>query len=89
MWGVKEEEAAVAPPVVRIAMRTAEEEQAEAQAKAEAERQSAENKKILRPTKPEKSIVQKRAASKAKAANDESKPVRRTVRRAKAAAAAE
>lgn len=87
MWGVKEEEAAVAPPVVRISMRTAEEEQAEAQAKAEAEaeRQSAENKKILRPTKPEKSIVQKRAASKAKAANDESKPVRR----AKAAAAAE
>lgn len=87
MWGVKEEEAAVAPPVVRISMRTAEEEQAEAQAGAE--RQSAENKKILRPTKPEKSIVQKRAASKAKAANDESKPVRRTVRRAKAAAAAE
>ena len=36
MWGVKEEEAAVAPPVVRISMRTAEDEQAEAAAKAEA-----------------------------------------------------
>ena len=35
MWGVKEEEAAVAPPVVRISMRTAEDEQAEAAAKAE------------------------------------------------------
>ena len=33
MWGVKEEEAAVAPPVVRISMRTAEDEQAEAAAK--------------------------------------------------------
>ena len=55
MWGVKEEEAAVAPPVVRISMRTAEDEQAEAAAKAEAERLAAENKKILRPTRPEKS----------------------------------
>ena len=41
LWGVKEEEAAVAPPVVRISMRTAEDEAAEAAAKAEAERPSA------------------------------------------------
>ena len=98
MWGVKEEEAAVAPPVVRISMRTAEDEQAEAAAKAEAERLAAENKKILRPTRPEKSLVQKRAAAAAaskpkstkasKAAAEEksaAKPaVRRTTRRTKA-----
>ena len=96
MWGVKEEEAAVAPPVVRISMRTAEDEQAEAAAKAEAERLAAENKKILRPTRP----VQKRAAAaagkpkstKAKAVSDEksaAKPAaaRRTTRRTKASEA--
>lgn len=96
MWGVKEEEAAVAPPVVRISMRTAEDEQAEA----EAERLAAENKKILRPTRPEKSLVQKRAAAaagkpksaKAKAVSDEksaAKPAaaRRTTRRTKASEA--
>ncbi len=71
MWGVKEEEAAVAPPVVRISMRTAEDEAAEAAAKAEAERQAAENKKILRPTKPEKSLVQKRQAAAVAAAKAE------------------
>lgn len=102
MWGVKEEEAAVAPPVVRISMRTAEDEQAEAEAaaKAEAERLAAENKKILRPTRPEKSLVQKRAAAaagkpkstKAKAVSDEksaAKPAaaRRTTRRTKASEA--
>lgn len=97
MWGVKEEEAAVAPPVVRISMRTAEDEQAEAAAKAEAERLAAENKKILRPTRPEKSLVQKRAAgkpksTKAKAVSDEksaAKPAgaRRTTRRTKASEA--
>ena len=113
MWGVKEEEAAVAPPVVRISMRTAEDEQAEAAAKAEAERLAAEaaakaeaerlaaeNKKILRPTRPEKSLVQKRAAAaagkpkstKAKAVSDEksaAKPAaaRRTTRRTKASEA--
>ena len=89
MWGVKEEEAAVAPPVVRISMR-----------KAEAERLAAENKKILRPTRPEKSLVQKRAAAaagkpkstKAKAVSDEksaAKPAvaRRTTRRTKASEA--
>ena len=98
MWGVKEEEAAVAPPVVRISMRTAEDEQAAA--KAEAERLAAENKKILRPTRPEKSLVQKRAAAaagkpkstKAKAVSDEksaAKPAvaRRTTRRTKASEA--
>lgn len=98
MWGVKEEEAAVAPPVVRISMRTAEDEQAEAAAKAE--RLAAENKKILRPTRPEKSLVQKRAAAaagkpkstKAKAVSDEksaAKPAvaRRTTRRTKASEA--
>ena len=37
LWGVKEEEAAVAPPVVRISMRTAEEEAAEQAAREEAE----------------------------------------------------
>lgn len=102
MWGVKEEEAAVAPPVVRISMRTAEDEQAEAAAKAEAEaeRLAAENKKLLRPTRPEKSLVQKRAAAaagkpkstKAKAVSDEksaAKPAvaRRTTRRTKASEA--
>ena len=99
MWGVKEEEAAVAPPVVRISMRTAEDEQADA-AEAEAERLAAENKKILRPTRPEKSLVQKRAAAaagkpkstKAKAVSDEksaAKPAvaRRTTRRTKASEA--
>ena len=89
MWGVKEEEARVAPPVVRISMRTADDEAAEAAAKAEAERIAAENKKILRPTKPEKSLVQKRQAAKAEkssekteaaAKNDESaaKPAKKT-----------
>ena len=68
LWGVKEEEAAVAPPVVRISMRTAEDEAAEAAAKAEAERLASESKKILRPTKPEKSLVQKRQAAAAAAA---------------------
>lgn len=68
MWGVKEEEARVAPPVVRISMKTAEDELAEAAAKAEAERLTTENKKILRPTRPEKSLVQKRAAAAAAAA---------------------
>ncbi len=68
LWGVKEEEAAVAPPVVRISMRTADDEAAEAAAKAEAERLATENKKILRPTKPEKSLVQKRQMAAAAAA---------------------
>lgn len=63
MWGVKEEEAAVAPPVVRISMRTADDAAAEAAAKAEADRLAAESKKILRPTKPEKTLVQKRQAA--------------------------
>ncbi len=70
MWGVKEEEAAVAPPVVRISMRTADEENAEVATKVEAERLATESKKILRPTRPEKSLVQKRqmaAAATAKA----------------------
>ena len=60
LWGVKEENATVAPPIVRISMRTQEEEAAEAAEKAEAER-------ILKPTKPEKSLVQKKAESKAAA----------------------
>ncbi len=81
MWGVKEEEAAVAPPVVRISMRTADDEAAEAAAKAEAERLAAESKKILRPTKPEKSLVQKRQAAAVAAAKAE--------KAAKAAAKAE
>ena len=68
LWGVEEEDAAVAPPVVRISMRTPEEEAAEAAAKAEAERQAAEAKKILRPTKPEKTLVKKRALAKEQAA---------------------
>ena len=63
-------------------------------------RRSAENKKILRPTRPEKSLVQKRAAAaagkpksaKAKAVSDEksaAKPAaaRRTTRRTKASEA--
>ena len=81
-------------------MRTAEDEQAEAAAKAEAERLAAENKKILRPTRPEKSLVQKRAAAaaappnspQATAVSDETsaaKPAaaRRTTRRTKASEA--
>lgn len=71
MWGVNEEEAAVAPPVVRISMRTPDDEAAEAAAKAEAERLAAESKKILRPTKPEKSLVQKRQAAAEAAAKAE------------------
>ena len=65
LWGVKEENATVAPPIVRISMRTQEEEAAEAAA--EAERKAAESKRILKPTKPEKSLVQKKAESKAAA----------------------
>ena len=74
--------------------------QQQAAAKAEAERLAAENKKILRPTRPEKSLVQKRAAAaagkpkstKAKAVSDEksaAKPAaaRRTTRRTKASEA--
>ncbi len=60
LWGVKEENATVAPPIVRISMRTQEEEAAEAAEKAE-------SKRILKPTKPEKSLVQKKAESKAAA----------------------
>lgn len=67
LWGVKEEEAAVAPPVVRISMRTAEEEAAEEAAREEAERHAAAMKKILKPTKPEKTLVKKIAAAKAAA----------------------
>lgn len=67
LWGVKEEEAAVAPPVVRISMRTAEEEAAEQAAREEAERHAAAMKKILKPTKPEKTLVKKIAAAKAAA----------------------
>ncbi len=67
LWGVKEENATVAPPIVRISMRTQEEEAAEAAEKAEAERKAAESKRILKPTKPEKSLVQKKAESKAAA----------------------
>lgn len=91
MWGVKEEEAAVAPPVVRISMRTAEDEAAEAAAKAEAERVAAESKKILRPTKPEKSLVQKRkaaAAAKADKKDATEAPKRRRCASKKTAAAA-
>ena len=80
LWDVKEEEAAVAPPVVRISMRTADDEAAEAAAKAEAERFALENKKILRPTKPEKSLVQKRQAAAAAAAKAGDKPARKTSR---------
>lgn len=80
LWDVKEEEAAVAPPVVRISMRTADDEAAEAAAKAEAERIALENKKILRPTKPEKSLVQKRQAAAAAAAKAGDKPARKTSR---------
>ena len=80
LWDVKEEEAAVAPPVVRISMRTADDEAAEAAAKAEAERIAPENKKILRPTKPEKSLVQKRQAAAAAAAKAGDKPARKTSR---------
>lgn len=80
LWDVKEEEAAVAPPVVRISMRTADDEAAEAAAKAEAERIALENKKILRPTKPEKSLVQKRQAAVAAAAKAGDKPARKTSR---------
>lgn len=80
LWDVKEEEAAVAPPVVRISMRTADDEAAEAAAKAEAERIVLENKKILRPTKPEKSLVQKRQAAAAAAAKAGDKPARKTSR---------
>lgn len=80
LWDVKEEEAAVAPPVVRISMRTADDEAAEAATKAEAERIALENKKILRPTKPEKSLVQKRQAAAAAAAKAGDKPARKTSR---------
>lgn len=65
LWGVKEENAAVAPPIVRISMRTQEEAAAEEAAKEEAARKAAEIKRILKPTKPEKSLVKKRAESKA------------------------
>lgn len=67
LWGVEEESATVAPPIVRISMRTQEEEAAEAAAKEEAARKAAETKRILKPSKPEKSLVQKRAESKAAA----------------------
>ena len=80
LWDVKEEEAAVAPPVVRISMRTADDEAAEAAAKAEAVRIALENKKNLRPTKPEKSLVQKRQAAAAAAAKAGDKPARKTSR---------
>ncbi|MCF0252850.1 MAG: DUF1801 domain-containing protein [Duodenibacillus sp.] len=81
LWGVHAEAAAVAPPVVRISMKTAEEEAAEAAAKEEAEKQAAAARKILRPTKPVKSIVAKRAEAAAEKARE-----LRAAKRAKKAA---
>ena len=71
LWGVNVEQAKVSNPVVRIPKGTAEEAAAIEAAKKEAERQAAEAKKILKPTKPEKSLVEKRAE--AKANGDETK----------------
>ncbi|MBO5659152.1 MAG: DUF1801 domain-containing protein [Duodenibacillus sp.] len=58
LWGVNIEQAKVSNPVVRIPKGTAEEAAAIEAAKKEAERQAAEAKKILKPTKPEKSLVE-------------------------------
>lgn len=82
MWGVNAEEAAVAPPVVRISMRTAEDEAAEAAAKAEAERVAAESKKILKVTKPEKSLVQKRQLAAAASKSTRSSRAKKTAEQA-------
>ena len=86
LWGVKEENAAVAPPIVRISMRTQEEAAAEEAAKEEAARKAAEIKRILKPTKPEKSLVKKRAESKAAALQLKKETAKKTASRVKAPA---
>lgn len=86
LWGVKEENAAVAPPIVRISMRTQEEAAAEEAAKEEAARKAAEIKRILKPTKPEKSLVKKRAESKAGALQLKKETAKKTASRVKAPA---
>ena len=86
LWGVKEENAAVAPPIVRISMRTQEEAAAEEAAKEEAARKAAEIKRILKPTKPEKSLVKKRAESKAAALQLKKETAKKTTSRVKAPA---
>ena len=86
LWGVKEENAAVAPPIVRISMRTQEEAAAEEAAKEEAARKAAEIKRIIKPTKPEKSLVKKRAESKAAALQLKKETAKKTASRVKAPA---
>lgn len=88
LWGVKEENAAVAPPIVRISMRTQEEAAAEEAAKEEAARKAAEIKRILKPTKPEKSLVKKRAESKAVVEKAVAKAAEKTEKKAAAKPAA-
>ena len=66
LWGVNQEKAKVSDPFVRIPKGTAEEAAAQEAARLEAERLAAEAKKILKPTKHEKSRVEKIAEAKAK-----------------------
>jgi hypothetical protein len=86
LWGVNQEKAKVSDPFVRIPKGTAEEAAAQEAARLEAERLAAEAKKILKPTKHEKSRVEKLAEAKAKSEAmitiepDKKAPARRTTK---------
>ena len=88
LWGVNQEKAKVSDPFVRIPKGTAEEAAAQEAARLEAERLAAEAKKILKPTKHEKSRVEKIAEAKAKSEAmitiepDKKAPAKRTAKTA-------
>ena len=88
LWGVNQEKAKVSDPFVRIPKGTAEEAAAQEAARLEAERLAAEAKKILKPTKHEKSRVEKLAEAKAKSEAmitielDKKAPAKRTAKAA-------
>lgn len=84
LWGVNEEQAKTSDPYVRIPKGTAEEAAAQEAARLEQERLAAEAKKILKPTKHEKSLVEKRAEAKAAKAEEKKAQARATKEKAKA-----
>ncbi len=87
LWGVNQEKAKVSDPFVRIPKGTAEEAAAQEAARLEAERLAAEAKKILKPTKHEKTRVEKIAEARAKSEAmitiepDKKTPARRTAKK--------
>lgn len=97
LWGVQQEAATVAPPIVRISLHTKEEDAAAAAAKAEAEQQAAQTiLKTIKVTTKSKSgrakVVKKTIAKKASVVRAEEKAAAKAAaaaKKAKAAASAE